>query len=326
VDGPVVVNAGGSGAYRTSYDPAALAVLIDDLGSLSEVERAVLLGDTWALALAGVRSVGDVLSLAGGLGTLIEPSAWGIVSDVLGTLDRIVADRDRPALAATARRLCTPVLDALGWAALEGEDARAPLVRASAIRTLGTVGSDPAVRDEAASRFDSGVVEGDLAAAIIAVVAAMNRPGDGDEMLRRSREAKDPRAEERYRTGTAAIADRDHAVATFEHCFERFRGQDAPFVIFSLVQNRVGGRAVWESLAARWDDTLARVPPLMQSFLGEGIVALIGDRSFAERVAAFHRSHPVEVGQQQVDQSVERMLNGVAFADRARPTLGDALR
>ena len=323
---PAVVNAGGSGVYRTSYGTTELAEISASLGSLTELERAVLLSDTWALARAGVRTVGDVLTVAGGLGTLVEPSAWSVVADVLDTLDRVVDDTDRPALQGTASRLFAPVLEALGWTARPDEDELAPVVRARTVRVLGTIARDVAVRDEAASRFDAGVLDGDLAAPVVAVVASMDRPGDLDEMLRRCREAKDPQSEERYREGVTSIANARLAVSTFEQCFELFRSQDVPRVIFQLVSNPVGGAAVWEALASSWDATLARIPEPLQFAVGLGVTTLISDRSFAERVAAFHRSHPVANSQTRVEQAVEQMLNGVAFAERARPGLATALR
>jgi puromycin-sensitive aminopeptidase len=325
VSAPAVVNAGGSGVYRTSYDGSSLESISSSLGALTEIERAVLVSDTRALALAGRRSVADVLTLAAGLGVVVEPSPWATVVEFLCTLDRIAPDDVRPALRSKAHDLLSPVLAQTGWDPSEREDGRTGFVRASLILGLGRVAEDADVRAEAASRFDSGVVEGDTADAVIAVVAAMNRPGDRDEMLRRFQEAKDPQSAARYRLGVASIADRELAVATFRACFELFRSQDAPRVIAQLVRNPTGGRAVWEALAESWDATVARVTPLMQFTLGAGLPALIDDRRFAERVLAFHEANPVPTGQQRIKQSLERMMNGVAFAERARPTLADAL-
>ena len=323
---PAVVNAGGSGVFRTSYGTEELAEISASLDQLTELERAVLLSDTWALARAGVRTVGDVLTVAGGLGTLVEPSAWTVVADVLNTLSRIIDDADRPALESTASRLLAPVLDALGWSAAGGEDELAPVVRARAVLVLGTIARDDSVRVEAASRFDAGVLEGDLAAPIVEVVASMDRPGDLDEMLRRCREAKDPQSEERYRDGATSISNASLAVSVFERCFDLFRSQDVPRVIARLVANPVGGPAVWEALASSWDATLAKVPEPMQFALGIGVSTLISDRSFAERVADFHRAHPIATSQTRVEQAVEQMFDGVAFAERARPGLASTLR
>jgi puromycin-sensitive aminopeptidase len=323
---PAVVNAGGSGFYRTSYGTEELAQISEGLGSLSEIERAVLLSDTSALARAGVRTVGDVLTVARGLGTLVEPSAWTVVAELLETLSRFVDGADRPALEGTTVRLFAPVLDALGWSGRADEDELAPVVRARAVRVLGTIARDLDVRAEAAERFDAGALDGDLAAPIVQVVASMDRPGDRDEMLRRCREAKDPQSEERYRDGAAAISNRQLGVSTFERCFELFRAQDAPIVILRLISNPVAGPAVWEALAASWEDTLDQIPAPMHYFVGAGIATLISDRAFAERVASFHRDHPVAISQSRIEQAVEQMFDGVAFAERARPGLADVLR
>ncbi len=325
VAAPGIVNAGGSGAFRTSYEAAELAELAANLGELTEIERAVLIGDTRALARAGRCGVGDVLMIADGLGIAVEPSAWDVVAEQLDLLDRIVTDEQRPLLRARASRLLHPVLTSLGWSASEGEDGRAPLVRATALRVLGTVGADASVRAEAAARFDAGVIEGELASAVIEVVASMARPGDVEVMLERMTSASDPQTAERYRAGIAAFADEKVGVGTFSRCFELFRVQDVPRVVIGLVGNRVTGRAVWEQLAANWDATVERVPPLLQSALMVGVSTFVSDRRFAERVATFHHDHPLETGQKRVDQALEWMLAGVDFAERTRPDLGTLL-
>jgi hypothetical protein len=319
------VNAGGAGAYRTSYEPDALGALAEGIGALTEIERAVLLGDTRALVRAGVRDVGDVLVLARSLGTVVEPSAWAIVADQLGDLDRLVTDAERPGLERLTASLFGPLLDALGWAAVRGEDERTPLVRATTIRALGTLARDDAVRAEATARFDRGDVDGELAEAVLAVVASMARPGDDAELRRRHDAAADPQAAERYRGAMAEIADRHVALATFERAFEWFRLQDVPRLVFGLLSNPVGGHEVWEALAGRWASTVERVPPLLQSFLCAGVSTFAEDRAFAERVAAFHRAHPLEAGQQHVEQALELMFVGVGTAERTRPRLGALL-
>jgi puromycin-sensitive aminopeptidase len=323
---PAVVNAGGKGFYRTSYDPAPLAAIAGSLGTLSESERAALLGDTWALVRAGAREVDDLLTLAAGLGTEVEPSTWEAVDQALAFLERAVDEADRAVLAARTRSLMGPLFERLGWEQRDGEDERTQVLRATLVRRLGTTGADASIQTEALARFDSGVVEGDLADAIVAVVNAAARPGDFAEMLRRFREAKDPQTEERYRLGICGVADVSRCVETFEQCFEWFRLQDAVFVIARLSASRVGGRAVWEGIAARWDEMLERIPLPMQFALAIGLTAQVFDAPFAERVVAFHRAHPLEAGQQRVEQALELLEASVRLADRVRPTLAQSLR
>jgi puromycin-sensitive aminopeptidase len=322
---PVVVNAGGTGVYRTSYDSKSLARLAEAMGELLELERAVLLGDTWALARAGECELGDVVQLARGLGAVVEPSSWALVEDVLGTLDRVVDDASRPALRDVARELGTPLLASVGWDPAPDEDERVPLVRASAIRLLGGIGEDDAVRDEARARFAGGALTGNLEEPVLTVVAGIGRADDAAELLARCRAATDPQRQERYQDAVGRVADEAYAVATFEQCFELFRSQDAGFVLAALLSNAKGGRAVWEAMAADFDATLNKIPPVMHFVVGMGLPTYLKDRDFAEHAAAFHRAHPVESYQPRIEQRIEQMFDGVAFAERVRPTLRDAL-
>jgi puromycin-sensitive aminopeptidase len=322
---PAVVNAGGAGFYRTSYEGGQLSAIAGRLSELSEIERAVLLGDTFALARAGARSIADVLTLAEGLGTRVEPASWDVVDRALDFCDRAVGDDLRPALAARTRALLSPTFDELGWERRDGEDERAQVLRATLVRRLGTTGRDDAVRAEAAARFDSGVVEGDLAAAIVAVVTSMDRPGTYEELVRRFQEAKDPLTEERYRQGLAGLASTQGCRRLFDETFELFRMQDAPVVIARLVSNPVGGRDVWVVVTERWDELLERIPPQLHFALAMGLSAQVADGAFATRAVEFHRAHPLDAGQQRVDQALEILVASGRFADRERPRLAATL-
>jgi puromycin-sensitive aminopeptidase len=288
----------------------------------------VLLADTWALVRAGERSVADMLALAAGLGTEVEPSCWDAVDRTLDFLDRAIGDDGelRALLAARTRSLLSPTFERLGWERAEGEDVRAQVLRATLLRRLGTTGEDEGIRAEAAARFDAGVVEGDLANAIVGVVNSMRRAGDFDEMRRRFREAKDPQTEERYRQGLAGVADAELCVRLYDTCFDEFRMQDAPIVIARLTMNPVGGRVVWEAVASGWDGLLERVPPPLHFALGLGLILQVTDAEFAARAVAFHRSHPLASGQQRVEQALENLTASARLAARERPTLAATLR
>jgi puromycin-sensitive aminopeptidase len=322
---PAVVNAGGAGTYRTSYGADELRAVGTRLSELSEVERAVLVGDTWALAMAGERTIADTLALVARLGFEVEPATWTTAGDVFDFLSRAVDASERSALAERARLLLGPAFEQFGWDPRPGEDGRAPLVRATLLRTLGTVGADEAIQSEAIRRFDSGVVEGDLADAIVRVVASLDRPGDYDEVFRRFLEAKDPLTEERYRTGLTAFGSEARCLQTLATCFEAFRSQDAPIVITRLMLNPVGGAAVWSAVTERWDEMLRRITPLMQWLLGFGLSFQVQDDAFLRGAVEFHRSHPVEKRQKSIEQALEELGNRVRFADRERPTFAATL-
>ena len=160
---------------------------------------------------------------------------------------------------------------------------------------------------------------------MLATIGAINRPGDFDVVLARFKNAKDPQSENRYRRSLAQFQDAALVRRCFDMCFTEFRLQDVPLQVVSLLSNRTGGRDAWEQLSGRWDEMTTAMPSKVLHYLVTSITTFIADREFAERVAAFHLAHPVDSGQRQVEQSVERMLMGVAFAERVRPTLAAML-
>ena len=121
----------------------------------------MLLGDTWALARAGDRTVADLLTLASGLGFEVEPATWEIVDQMFDFLSRSVSEAEPPAPTRIASLLgrCSRTSGGSNATGRTNVHGRASML----IRRLGTTGADADVRAEATARFEAGVLEGDLA-------------------------------------------------------------------------------------------------------------------------------------------------------------------
>jgi puromycin-sensitive aminopeptidase len=324
--GVSVVNAGGSGFYRTAYSSDHLAGIAARLGQLDEAERAVLFSDTWASILLGRATLGDILTLARGLVHLDEPTPWGFVARALGLADRIADDETRELLARVAEELFSPVYVRLGWDPVAGETSQAGQLRALALRLLGTMGRDEAIAEEAAVRFDAGALSGDLADAIVAITMHQNRPGDSDVCATRRRSATTPQEEQRYLFAPVSSRDPEVVLGAFESAFEDVRTQDAPYLIRGLLTNLVAGRQVWTRLQARWEEALAKFPETSHAAMANGVESFVDDPAFAAEVRDFLEAHPVPTGARQVSQFLDLMDVNVAWATRTRPSLASTLR
>ena len=111
------------------------------------------------------------------------------------------------------------------------------------------------------------------------------------------------------------------ATALFERCFDDVRTQDAPYLVGALVRNRHVGPEIWRLLTKHWDEALDRFAVGRAAFAVVGVSSMIADPALAREIREFHETHPVPGGQRQVEQALERMDNGVAFAQRVRNTL-----
>jgi len=315
---PTVLNAGGSGVYRSRYGSNELKVIAAHINELEELERATLIADGWAALFASQLSWADFWSLVKGLGDQDEPTPWSTIATAVDYANRALRDDQRSILVEAVRELFGPQFERLGWDARPSETERTPQLRAIVIGTLGKLGEREDIRNEALQRFDANDLDGDLARSILRNVATLNRPGDFETFLDRYQNAKNPQEEIRYLYAFASFNDERIALTTAEKCFSEFRNQDSPFVLASLTTNRVTGPAVWRYLTQRWDEALEKFPLNTHARMTSGIQTFMGDRAFADQVMAFHRDNPFEGEQRTVEQNLEKLSVGLHFADTLR--------
>ena len=315
---PVVVNAGGSGFYRSNYGAPERAALSPRIAQLTDLERSTLLSDSWALLLSGQTTWDEFFRTAEGLGDQDEPTPWFNVSIAAHMVHRALSGRDRSGLAAQARALFAPQFERLGWDAQDGEADLAPQLRSIVLGVLGTVCQDEGIQAEAARRFESNDLDGNLATTILQIVADQNRPGDYEEFLTRFRNPKTPQDEQRYLRSLGGFPDEGHALDAAERCFSEFRTGESSMILGILSRNATTGPAVWRYFTSRWDEMLSRFTPNTLSLSAIGVPTFIHDADFAGQVEAFHQTHSVGGEQRTVMQYVERMWVGVTFADAMR--------
>jgi aminopeptidase N len=194
--GPLVVNSGQTGYYRTLYSPAMLERLTAGFTKLKPIDQIGLLADNWGLGLAGYQSAAEALDMVDAVPANANPQVWSRVATILSSVyDMYEADPARQAmLSRYASRKLSPVLARIGWAPKAGEAATVPVLRAELIGALGEMG-DPAVVAEANRRLAAGdplATAGPLRTTILAV-NARNVDSAGWERLRaQARAEKSP--------------------------------------------------------------------------------------------------------------------------------------
>jgi len=330
-DAPVVVNAGGFGYYRVSYDPGLLEQLTGVVGTLETLERYNLLSDTWAALVAGRAELSDVLQLAEALRQDPEPGVWRPVSGALDFLDHVVEDAGRSLVAAYTRALVRPAFSVLGWERRPEDGERTSTLRSELLRLLGTVGADEEVQRQcltrhAAATSGAAALDPDLTPAILAVVARAGGTEEFELFLRRYHDSDSPQEAIRYLQGLAGFEDLALAERAFQIATSEARTQDGPFVIYHLLTNRVAGPATWARVEESWDELQARFPPNIFPRMLEGVRLMCRDAAQVERVRTFLAAHPVPGGQRGVVQSVERLGVNLGLATRLAATMDRELR
>ncbi|MNS26550.1 Aminopeptidase N [compost metagenome] len=210
--GPVKVNAGSTGYFRTAYPAEAMAGLEGAFGHLSGLDQAGLLSDAWALGAAGYASASTYLALTAALPETADPAIWLQALAVLTTLDDLYDGQPgEAAFERFAHDRLTPLLARMGWDAKPGETANAAVLREFLVAVLAMT-NDPVVIAEARRRFaaaddDPSALPVGLRRVVIGAVGAHADAATFDDLLRRAQAAASPLERKIYLTSLTLAVD-----------------------------------------------------------------------------------------------------------------------
>lgn len=175
--GPLLVNSGQHGYYRTLYTPQQSGALVARFAQLSAVDQYGLIANAAALSLAGYQPMAPSLDFLAAMPADGNPKVvqrtvtrW---NDLYDRLDGLPAAR--AAIAARVQHDFAPRLQQLGFAPRAGEPAVDALLRPTLIASLGKY-RDPRVLAEASRLFaawqqDPNAIPGSLKATWLGVTA-----------------------------------------------------------------------------------------------------------------------------------------------------------
>jgi aminopeptidase N len=211
--GPVVVNAGQAGYFRTLYTPKAFAGVSASFAKLPAIDQLGVISDAWALGLNGQQAVTDALDLVMATPADADPQVWGKVASILTNIDGMYdgAPAERAAFRKLAVARLSPVFQQVGWTAKAGEPGPVATLRATLITSLGTLG-DAAVIAEAKRRYatdktDPTAVPGPLRKPILAVVGRNADAAAWDALRAQAQAEKTPLIRDQLYTQLASAAD-----------------------------------------------------------------------------------------------------------------------
>jgi len=321
-------NAGASGFYRVDHGPEGVAELAGRLGDLQIAERIALLADEWALLRRGDRPVADLLDLAVAFGGEEDHAVLDELVLRLAALEGRLLDagvRDR--FQAFARGLLAPRLAAMGWEARPGEGDGPRLARAALLRGAGIVGRDPGAAAEAQARLDrmlagdAGALEPNLHEAAVALAARGGGAARFDELRGRFEREQEPAFRRRYLVALALFEDPGQAQRALEMALgEQVPLQEVATFVGALLGNRAARDGAWALLRGRWGavaERLAQAPFILRRIVEA--VGLLPERRHLEEAQAFFAAQEIPPARQAVAQTLERMRQDLALAERATP-------
>ncbi|MFC5576507.1 M1 family metallopeptidase [Lysobacter niabensis] len=308
--GPLVVNAGQSGYYRTLYAQPQFEAIRDGFAKLAPIDQLGLMGDAWALGMAGLRPATDYLELAKATPVDADPQIWGSIADDFAGLDEYYrGDAARRArFRSFATRTLSPVFARVGWEAKADEADPVAILRTQLIGALSTLGDNAVIaearRRYAASASDANAMPAALRKTILGVVAAHADAATWDRLHAAAQAEKTPLVKDQFYSLLSSAEDPALARRALDLALTPEPGETNSARMISAVATRHPELAFDFAIAHREQvdtkvDTtsLSRYYPALAS--GSLERATIGKlRSFADKhiAASSHRATDTAVG------------------------------
>ncbi|MCH7970760.1 MAG: ERAP1-like C-terminal domain-containing protein, partial [Chloroflexi bacterium] len=318
----VVVNAGGSGFFRTRYSGALLKALSDSMfENLTPIERFGLVDDTWSSVMADRTSATEAFEFVRSFQDETDLDVWIALSGCLSGLDKLVEGDVREQFRAALRDLMQPALDRMGWEPKDSDSSRDLELRGRLIPMLAILGDDVLAQKNARDLHDSylrdaGSVEPNIAAAATGVVASKGGPAEYEVFLAKHNDPATPQEERRYQSALAGFPDKAEMQRTLDMTLSGdIRTQDAPYLLALCLRNREQGYLAWQFIKDNWDKINEVFPSNSIVRMVSGITSL-SKREQADDIIAFFEDHEVPQGQLTLQQMLEKLRVNVAYRER----------
>lgn len=316
----VLGNSGGTGYYRTAYEPDAVRGLARDAeAALTPQERLLLLIDTWASVRVGRQPVGDYLTLAENVRTEPVTAVTALVLGQLNTIGRyIVTDDDRPAYQLWLRNTLNPVARRIGWEPKPGESEEAKNLRPLLLNALGGQGRDPETIAAAQKLAEQalqapGSVQSDLAPAAFGLAAFNGGPDFYDKIMAAMKSAKTPEQYYLYFYTLPNFSDSHLVQRTLDFAISPdVRSQDSLGLIGNVMGNPEGQGLAWAFIRSHWDEVVKAGGPFASAQV-QNSVGVFCDAAMQGQVRDFFSAHPSGAAERTLRQSMERINNCIAM-------------
>jgi len=324
----VVINAGGDGFFRVTYDTKLLGrVLANKATAMTQVDRYNLVNDAWACVRARLVTIEDFVRMVDHFGDETDANIWRRITGSLGYVYGVVDGQVKAAVQAKVVALLKPMLKKLGYAAAPTDGVKEKALRTTVIGALGTTGHHKPVIDKAAEMFaawkkDPTSVDSNVFATMVYVLAE----NGGTELYKEfdglRQNAATPQDAQRFMFALTSFTKPAETKANLDLVLSgKLRVQDASSFLSSLLGNEDAAHATWQAIKDNWDKITKMWPPHSVAYLFDSLSTLDTPELEAD-VRAFFAAHPVEGGQMKLAQGLEQLRINVLL----RATVDDKLK
>ena len=318
--GPVVINAGQVGYYRSLYTPAGLADLTMALPTMAPIDQRGLVADQLELAYAGYQPLAAPLTLLARVpGTANPRVAAEAVGRFAGLYERLDGNAEgQSALAARAFGLWKARLDMLGFDPRASDTLPDADLRAQLVATLGRMG-EPGVVAEARRRFaaldtNPHALDGPLKQDWIGIIARNASPAEWDKLAQMAKASTSTVARSDLFQQLGAARDVALAKRALDLALTDIPGKTTSAAIISQVASEHSELA-FDFFVAHRDAVLALVDASARTTYVERLAGAADNDAMVAKLTAYQQTLPADA-QKPVERALVRLNTRLANKGR----------
>lgn len=324
--GPVIVNAGQAGYFRTLYTPAAFAGVSASFAKLPAIDQLGVISDAWALGMNGQQALTDALDLTQATPADADPQVLAKVAGVLSGIDPMYdsAPADRAAFRKVAIARLLPIFQQVGWTAKPGERAPVANLRNDLINALNILG-EPSVIAEAKRRYaadktDPTAVPGALRKSILAVVARHADAQAWDALHAQALAEKTPLIRDQLYTRLASTVDKALAAKALDLAIS---GEPSETLAANMISRvaQLHPDLAFDFAVAHKDAVNAKVDSASQTKFIPGLAAASADPAMVDKVRAYAEANLPAGSRGEAEKSVASITTRIKTRKAALPQI-----
>nr|WP_295109582.1 M1 family metallopeptidase [uncultured Caulobacter sp.] len=324
--GPVVVNAGQSGYFRTLYGPERFIGIVQNFAKLPAIDQLGVISDAWSMGLAGYQPATDFLDLAKAAPADADPQVLSKVAKTFTAIDGYYEGQpaERAAFRKVAIGQLRPLLAKVGWTAKTGEPDNIAILRADLIGALGGLG-DADVVAEATRRFnaektDPSAIPGPLRKTILGVVAGHADPATWDAIRAQAQAEKTPLVRAQLYSLLASAEDETLARKALELALTPEPGETLSSTMISRVAaNHPDMTFDWA--IAHKDAVNDKVDSASRTRFIPGLGAASSNLATAEKIKAWTAANLAEGSRKEGDKAAAAVMNRAQIRQQRMPAI-----
>ena len=304
------INNGGWAFYHVVYETEIFTKIKENFDELNSLEKYRLLEDTWKAVTVGKFSINDFLEFLPIYKLERDPNIWAYISGIVSSISKILPSENNDSFVNYFNKLIDSIKNDLGREIRESDSLELKELRAIVNKLVATIENEKSFVEFYSSMFQDGSVDkvqdGSLFNTTL-YISALDPEIKIEKFLEKFLNAGSPQMEGRYRAILGIVRDPNAGRVIVQSMLDgTIRGADCPYILASMLANKVTGKESWSEIKDNYSELLGVMPEWTASRILSGLDGIF-DRELGDDIKSFILENPLPSAEKLMAQKLEKL-------------------